>query len=128
MKIDGTDPLTLNKIKDQTQKLEVQTPGNVETDTQMQKRQEAIRGKIAPREDNQSYSERLEVAVKQANEAVEAVNVSLRFSVHESSERVMVRVVDAINNEVIKEIPPENVLNLVGQIQEMIGIMLDIKS
>ncbi|UNC91739.1 flagellar protein FlaG [Candidatus Contubernalis alkaliaceticus] len=127
MKIDGTDPLTLNKIKDQTQKLQVQSSGEVFTDTQMKNRQETIRGKNTPREENQNYNERLESAVKQANETAEAVNLSLRFEIHESSQRVMVRVVNLAEDEVIKEIPPEKVLNLVGQIQEMIGLMLDEK-
>jgi flagellar protein FlaG len=125
MRIEGVDSPALNKIKEQTQKPEIGRAGEIHTDTQLKKRHETIRGKDVPREDN--HTERLEQALKQANKATEAVNISLRFYVHERSDRVMVQVVDIQNNEVIKEIPPEKVLNLVGQIQEMIGLLLDEK-
>jgi len=38
---------------------------------------------------------------------------------------MMVQVYDREDNEVIREIPPERVLNLVAQIQQMIGLLLD---
>ncbi len=69
----------------------------------------------------------VEEALRQANLATEAVNVSLRFQVHDSSERMMVQVVDINTNRVIKEIPPEELLDLVGNIREMIGVLLDEK-
>ncbi len=127
MKIDGIDPLIINKIQDQTSKPQVQKSGGIFADTQLKKRQEVIRGKVPPREENQNYSEEVQEAVKQANKAAEAVNTSLRFQVHEKSERIMVEVVDLKRNEVIKEIPPEKLLNLIGQIQEIIGLLLDEK-
>jgi flagellar protein FlaG len=72
-------------------------------------------------------AEDIEEALRQANLATEEVNVSLRFRVHESSERVMVQVVDVNRNEVVREIPPRELLDLVGNIREMIGVLLDEK-
>jgi flagellar protein FlaG len=37
----------------------------------------------------------------------------------------MVKVVDVQNDEVIKEIPPEEVLDTVARIREMIGLLVD---
>jgi flagellar protein FlaG len=37
----------------------------------------------------------------------------------------MVQVVNLENNEVIKEIPPEKILNVVAQIQNIIGLFVD---
>jgi len=66
-------------------------------------------------------------ALQQANLATEAVKVGLRFQFHESSDRMLVKVIDVEKNKVIKEIPPEKLLDLVGQIREMIGVLLDEK-
>jgi len=38
---------------------------------------------------------------------------------------MMVRVVNFETNEVIKEIPPEEVLDTVARIREMIGLLID---
>lgn len=127
MKITGLDPHIMNQVFDQTKEDEVNSKEDVFADTQQKNRKEALQGKAAPRHEEQRYTEELEEAVKQANQATEAVEVKLRFQVHEASDRVMVEVVDVKEDEVIREIPPEKILNLVGQIQEMIGFILDEK-
>ncbi|RJX27872.1 MAG: flagellar protein FlaG [Dethiobacter sp.] len=125
MKIDGTDPLTLNKIQDQVRRPEVQRLGDIESGNKIiDKQQTGV--KDVPRS-YKSYIEELEQAVRQANETAEALNLGIRFKFHDSSERLMVQIVNRADNEVIKEIPPERILNLVGQIQEMIGLLLDEK-
>jgi flagellar protein FlaG len=52
-------------------------------------------------------------------------NVGLRFSVHETTGRTIIRVVDKQTEELIREIPPEQVLNLMAKIDEMMGILYD---
>lgn len=64
-------------------------------------------------------------AVETINNAIEHVNRALRFSIHEETERLMVKVVDLTTDEVIKEIPPEEVLDTVARIREMIGLLID---
>ena len=64
-------------------------------------------------------------AVEALNDAIEYINRALRFSVHEDTQRMMVKVVNLENNEVIKEIPPEEVLDTVARIREMIGLLID---
>ena len=39
----------------------------------------------------------------------------------------MVKVIDAETNEVIREIPPEKILDLVATIWEMMGLIIDEK-
>lgn len=55
-------------------------------------------------------------------------NVGLRFSVHETTGRTIIRVVDKETEELIREIPPEQVLNLMAKIGEMMGILYDEKA
>lgn len=67
----------------------------------------------------------VESAVDSINGAIEYVHRGLRFVVHEDTNRMMVRVVDILTDEVIKEIPPEEVLDTAARIREMIGILID---
>lgn len=67
----------------------------------------------------------VESAVESINGAIEHINRGLRFSVHEDTQRMMVKVVDILTEEVIKEIPSEAVLDTAARIREMIGILID---
>lgn len=67
----------------------------------------------------------MEKYIEKLNQAVELAEKSLRFTLHEESERMQVLVVDTETQEVIKEIPPEKVLDVIGRIREMVGILLD---
>ena len=59
------------------------------------------------------------------NESARWAHKRLRFRVHEDTERLMVQVIDAETDEVIREIPPSEVLDLVARIHEMIGLFID---
>lgn len=54
--------------------------------------------------------------------------VSLSFSVHEATGRIKVVVTDKGTGELIREIPPDQVLNLMAKIDEMMGILYDEKA
>lgn len=59
------------------------------------------------------------------NESARWAHKRLRFRVHDETERVMVQVIDGETDEVIREIPPEEVLDLVSRIHELIGLFID---
>ncbi len=126
MKIDGTDPLILNKMQDQVRRQEVQRLGDIDPANKILDKKKNTVLKNAPRS-YKPHVEELEQAVRQANETVELFNLGIRFKLHDSSERFIVQIVNRVDNTVIKEIPPERLLNLVSQIQEMIGLLLDEK-
>ena len=63
--------------------------------------------------------------VKEANKALVAAQRELEFSVHEKTKDIIVRVIDAETKEVIREIPPEKILDLVANILEMAGLLVD---
>lgn len=54
-------------------------------------------------------------------------NVGIQFSVHEPTGRIMIRVVDKETEDLIREIPPEEFLDLAAKLDEMIGILFDKK-
>ena len=55
-------------------------------------------------------------------------NIGLQFSVHEATGRTMVKVVDNETENLIREIPPEELLDVADKIGEMLGILFDKKA
>jgi flagellar protein FlaG len=66
-------------------------------------------------------------SVKDVNEIVNQVKEGLSFQIHEDTEELMVQVIDVNTEEVIKELPPEEMLDLKARIHEMVGILIDEK-
>jgi flagellar protein FlaG len=56
--------------------------------------------------------------VEKLNALVQAVRRELRFSVDEGTERLVIRVMDAVTGEEIRQIPPEEILNLMEHLQD----------
>ena len=65
-------------------------------------------------------------------DALERVNRSLagssrRFdiSIHEKTNEIMVKVIDSETDKVIREIPPEKILDMVAKLWELAGLIVD---
>ncbi|MFH1673033.1 MAG: flagellar protein FlaG [Pseudomonadota bacterium] len=54
-------------------------------------------------------------------------DVNLRFSIHEATGRTLVKVVSSDTGETVREIPPEQMLDLVAKIGDIMGILYDQK-
>ncbi|MBW1699719.1 MAG: flagellar protein FlaG [Deltaproteobacteria bacterium] len=52
-------------------------------------------------------------------------HIGLQFSVHESTGRTVVKVVNKDTQKVIREVPPEKILDLAAKLEEMIGILFN---
>ncbi len=90
-----------------------------ETDAQIKLPEQAEQKVV---EDNKKS---LEEAVNQANNTLETYNTELQFSIHKESGEVMVKVINSSDNTVIREIPPERVLDFVANVKKMLGLILD---
>lgn len=64
-------------------------------------------------------------AIDRVNKAISGSNREFKFSVHQKTKQIMVKVIDSDTKEVIREIPPEKVLDMVAQMWEMAGILVD---
>ncbi|HCX64257.1 MAG TPA: hypothetical protein DHN33_03500 [Eubacteriaceae bacterium] len=75
----------------------------------------------------ESYNrEELEQAVENTNALLfNHQDTHFEFKVHEGTGRVMVNLIDNKTDEVVKEIPPEKILDLVANIWELAGIIVD---
>lgn len=64
-------------------------------------------------------------AIEKANKAFSGANKRFVFSIHEKTKEIMVKVIDSDTNEVIREIPPEKILDMVAKMWEMAGLIVD---
>lgn len=55
-------------------------------------------------------------------------STSLKFDVHKETNTIMVKVIDNDTKEVIREIPPEKMLDMVASIWKLVGIIVDKKA
>ena len=87
----------------------------------MQSRQDMTQaaGKDLPQaESSQISAEELQNVVKRLNENVQMVNRDLQFSVDEQSGRSVIRVVNAETQELVRQIPSEEILRISQYIKE----------
>lgn len=67
----------------------------------------------------------LQRALQKLNALTFEAPVRLSFRLHKASGRMMVRVINEETGEVIKEIPPKEILDTIARIMEFVGLLLD---
>lgn len=93
--------------------------------------QEILATKVASEdfaEESKEQKEKLEAAVEKLNDTANMFNHSLRFRIHEATHRTMISVVDKKTDKVIREIPGEEALDMVADLQKNIGLIFDKKA
>ena len=66
-------------------------------------------------------------AVQESLDMIKEQTTHLRFSVHEQTDQVMVKVTNPDSGEVIREIPSQEFLDLAAKFEKMVGLMFDMK-
>lgn len=69
--------------------------------------------------------EKLGRAIDVANNAFKDVNISFRYLVNEKTNRQVVQVVNTETSEVIRQIPSEEIVNMLERMYDMLGILID---
>lgn len=94
--------------------------GSVDTSSRQAEHESRVKGKEWSIED-------LEPAMDAMNELVSVKNTSLKFEQHETLNRTMVKVIDKQTEEIVREIPPEQFLDMISSMLEFAGIIIDEK-
>lgn len=74
-----------------------------------------------------------DINIKQINEAIDKANkvfnesTHLKFEVHDKTKDIMIKIIDDNTGEVVKEFPPEKLLDMVAKMWEVAGIFIDEK-
>jgi flagellar protein FlaG len=65
-------------------------------------------------------------AVDEANLLAETFpEQRISFALDEDSDRLVVRVIDNQTNEVVRQVPPQEFLELIAKVQQMVGLFFD---
>lgn len=67
----------------------------------------------------------LEKALDKFSKTAEVFNRHFQFEVHEKTKRIMVKVIDNDTGKVVSEIPSKKILDIVANMQEMVGMLVD---
>ena len=92
-------------------------------------RTKSIRNKVESlREDQLSpkeLKEDLKEKIDDMNDIMETLDEKLAFELHDDTETIMTQIIDIKSREVIKEMPPKEMLDLAAKIHEMVGLIID---
>jgi len=80
-----------------------------------------------PAEQHKVSRQEIEAQAKVLEKTFLAFNRKVVLSVNESINQVIIKVVDAETDKVIKEIPAEEIQRLIARIKETIGLLVDEK-
>ena len=117
IKSDSIAPAKVSKIADQ----KVRPDRKIKDDQQIKEEKNVG--------DRQKGKEDVQVSQDLLNELEHDINtihnVGLEFSMHEESGRTMIKVVEKDTGDLIKQIPPEEVLELIARMGDVLGILFD---
>ncbi|AEA33846.1 flagellar protein FlaG [Hippea maritima] len=69
----------------------------------------------------------LKRVISKINDNVSKLNKDVRFTYNDTLKSLVVKVVDSKTGKVIREIPPQEVINLQKKLSEVVGIIFDSK-
>ena len=97
------------------------------TEQQSAKASTSTQPNVNPLEDNEETRAKVQEVVDTMNNFLQTTNSSSKFMYHEGLDRYYVTVVDKKTEEVIREIPPRNLLDAYYEMQKMLGMIVDEK-
>lgn len=84
----------------------------------------AVEKSLAVPEAIENDKARLESAVRKLNEYVAPALQTIQFSIDQESERIVVKVVDTSTQEVLRQIPNEEVLAITRTLDKLQGLVI----
>lgn len=74
---------------------------------------------------NEITKEDLEQNIEGVNKFLDLNQTTLKFQVHEDLDRLFVEVIDRNTQEVVREIPPKEFLDMISSMLEHVGLIVD---
>jgi flagellar protein FlaG len=110
----------------------MEIPGILKTspvqETLLKEARVALEHQPRPQPEPQKISrQEIERQAKALEQTFLAFNRKVKLSVNEAINQVVIKVVDAETDKVIKEIPAEEIQRLIARIKETIGLLVDEK-
>ncbi len=65
--------------------------------------------------------------VDKLNQTARVFNQTLQFQMSDSKQ-IVIRVIDTVSGEIVREIPPEKAVDAVNRMEDVLGLLLDMKA
>ncbi|WP_158211709.1 flagellar protein FlaG [Alkalihalobacterium alkalinitrilicum] len=88
---------------------------------------EKIKEGVEKTKDHHFTKEEIDEQIENMNKFLELNSTSLKFQVHEKLDRISVQIVNKDTDEVIREVPPQELLDMVATMLEHVGLIIDQK-
>lgn len=104
---------------------------NTAAQQKLERSNEELPPKVIEKKDDVSSAreeiprEEVEKAAEKLNRLMGLIDKKMEFEVHEKSHRVMVKVIDREKGEVLREIPPKKILDMLSSFAEFAGLLVD---
>lgn len=72
--------------------------------------------------------EKLTEIIEKLNRIFDVMGTELRFKVHEQTNDIIVQVIEVSSGKILREIPPEKILNMIAQMMQLVGLLVDEKA
>jgi flagellar protein FlaG len=86
-----------------------------------------VRAQSVSTADSPKSQEQVVAELQKAIDAIQGPQKSLEISVHEKTHAIMIKVLNKETGELIREVPPEKILDLAARMMEITGIIVDKK-
>jgi len=78
--------------------------------------------------DSIKNAEELKKILQELQNKISYLNKSLKIELNEEIKEPVVKIIDITNNEVIRQIPPDYVINIIKNINKMLGALVNEKA
>lgn len=95
------------------------------TKPSLEKTREIFRTEIIDAEKIKKAQEQIWEEIERLRKIVHIFDRRYNFLLHEKTNRIFVQIIDVETDTVIREIPPEKLLNLLASIYNMVGLFFD---
>jgi len=97
---------------------------NVQLSNDANAQEEKVNGDVKKRE---LSTKQIQNVINDINNKIRQTKTRCEFTYHDQSNRVSVKIIDRETKEVVKEIPPEETIEIIERIWEIAGILVDEK-
>ncbi len=121
--------MVINGLTNRTPPAATPEPSPPAADSVKPRQELPAAGAPAPRgADSRAQGADVQEAVSKLSEYIQTVQRDLQFSVDEESGQTVVKVIDSTTDEVIRQIPPEDVIAFAQALNSVSGLLLDAKA
>lgn len=114
-----------NIISTQNKTFETKNIANTNNKLQNKNNQSVITTNVL--EKHNTKEDEIISSIEKANKKLQASATELSFSVHSGTKQIMIKILDTNTKEIVKEIPSEKILDMVANLMETAGLIIDKK-